>query len=140
MDPRIKRLYWQLTALLLVAHFAGWAHAMPLAIALTAWQAAHVALFRRTLWTLDVQVRIAYTGLLMLGSVAPLWPIHVVQLIGVNALLVCEYCLLARLLVLMPWNRNEPLTALLIRRALLTPPASQAIHRLLNLRVARNLG
>lgn len=140
MELRLKRLYWQLTALLLAAHFAGWTHGMPLAIALTAWQAVHFTVVRRTLRTLDVQVRIAYLGLLMLGSVGPLWPIHAVQLVGVNALLVVDYCLLARLLVLAPWNRIEPLTAQLVLEALLTPPAPQAIHRLLNLRAARDLG
>ena len=41
MDPRIKRLYWQITALLLAAHFAGWAAAMPLSLALTALQTLH---------------------------------------------------------------------------------------------------
>lgn len=140
MNPKIKRLYWQLTALLLAAHFAGWAHAMPLAMALTAWQAAHVAWVRGTLWTLDVQVRIAYLALLVLGHAGPLWPIHVVQFVGVNALLVVDYCLLARLLVLMPWNRVEPLTARLVRQALFMPPAPEAIHRLLQLRAARDLG
>jgi hypothetical protein len=139
MEAKLKRLYWQLTALLLAAHFAGWAYGMPLAIALTAWQAAHVAAMRRTMGTLDVQVRVGYMGLLMLGSTGPLWPIHVVQFIGVNALLVVDYCLLARLLVLMPWNLGEPLTARLAREVLLMPPAPGAIHRLLNLRVARHL-
>jgi len=140
MNARLKRLYWQLTALLLAAHFAGWAHGLSLAIALTAWQAAHFAAVRRTLGTLDVQVRIGYLGLLVLGGVGPLWPIHVVQFVGVNALLVVDYCLLARLLVLMPWNRDQPLTADLLRKALFMPPAPGAIHRLLDLRVARNLG
>lgn len=140
MESRFKRLYWQLTALLLAAHFAGWAHGMSLAIALTAWQAVHFAVVRRTLATLDEQVRVAYLALLMLGSVGPLWPIHAAQFVGVNALLVVDYCLLARLLVLMPWNRVEPLTAQLVHKALLTPPAPHAIHRLLNLRVARDLG
>jgi len=41
VDPRIKRLYWQITALLLAAHFAGWAAAMPLSLALTALQTLH---------------------------------------------------------------------------------------------------
>lgn len=140
MNQRLKRLYWQLTALLLAAHFAGWAHGLSLAMALTGWQAVHFAVVRRTLATLDVQVRIGYAGLLLLGSVGPLWPIHVVQFVGVNALLVVDYCLLARLLVLAPWNRIEPFTAQLLRKVLFTPPAPEAIHRLLGLRAARNLG
>jgi hypothetical protein len=140
MKPTLKRLYWQLTALLLAAHFAGWAPGVPLAIALTAWQVVHFGWVRGTPRTLDVQVRVAYTGLLMLGLVEPLWPIHVVQFVGVNALLVFDYCLLARVLVLMPWNRGEPLTTRLVRDALFTAPAPLAIHRMLNVRAAHDLG
>jgi hypothetical protein len=140
MDPRIKRLYWQVTALLLAAHFAGWAGGLPLAIALTAGQVLHFGAYRRTLQALDVQVRIGYAGLLMLGSVGPLWPIHLVQFVGVNALLVAEYCLLARLLVLMPWNRGVPLSGHLVHQALCTPPAPGAIHHRLQLSSRRELG
>jgi hypothetical protein len=140
MDPRLKRLYWQVTALLLAAHFAGWAAGLPLAIGLTAWQALHFATRRRTLRALDVQVRIGYAALLLLGSVGPLWPVHVVQFVGVNALLVGDYCLLARLLVLLPWNRGVPLSAQLVRQALLSPPTPAAIHHRLDLGPAHKLG
>jgi hypothetical protein len=125
---------------MLAAHFAGWAAGLPVAIALTAVQVLHFAAFRRNLRGLAVQVRIGYLGLLMLGSVGPLWPIHLVQFVGVNALLVADYCLLARVLVLMPWNRGEPLTGQLVRKALFIPPAPGAIHLLLQLRVVRDLG
>lgn len=135
MPARLQRLYWQLTALLLAAHFTGWAWALPAAMALTAWQSAHCAWARGTLQALGVQVRVGYLGLLLLGSVGPLWPIHVVQFVGVNALLVVDYCLLARLLVLMPWNRIDPLSMSLVGRALFTPPAPGAIHQLMNLRL-----
>lgn len=140
MDPRVKRLYWQVTALLLAAHFAGWAGGLPIAIALTSWQVLHFSAFRRTPRALDVQVRIGYAGLLMLGSVGPLWPIHLVQFVGVNALLVVDYCLLARLLVLLPWNRGVPLSARLVRQALFTPPVPGAIHHRLEIRSAPELG
>jgi hypothetical protein len=140
MHPRIKRLYWQVTALLLAAHFAGWAGGLPLAIALTAAQVLHFIAFRRTLRALDVQVRIGYVGLLMLGSVGPMWPVHLVQFVGVNALLVADYCLLARLLVLLPWNRGVPLSTRIVQQALCTPPAPGAIHHRLELRSARELG
>jgi hypothetical protein len=140
MDSRIKRLYWQVTALLLAAHFAGLAVALPLAITLTAVQVLHFSAFRRNLAALDVQVRIGYLGLLLLGKVWLLWPIHAVQFLGVNALLVADYCLLARLLVLLPWNRGVPLSARLVRQALFSAPAPGAIHHRLDLCSARDLG
>jgi len=127
MDARIRRLYWQLTALGLACHFAGWAAALPLVMALNTVQGAHVLASRRSLRPLDVQVRLGYLALLLLGTWGPLWPIHVVQFVGVNALLVADYCPLARLLVLLPWNRREPLSWPLARWLLLSPPVPGSI-------------
>lgn len=123
MHPITRRLYWQLTALLLVIHFMQGPWALALAIALNVLQVVHVALRRRSVRALDVQVRVAYLGLLVLGTLPGLWPIHVVQFVGVNALLVADYCLLARLLTLLPWHRPRPLSVALVRDVLLTPPA-----------------
>ncbi|MCU0963736.1 MAG: hypothetical protein MUF08_01445 [Burkholderiaceae bacterium] len=127
MDPRLKRLYWQATALLLATHLSGWAPGLALAVALNAVQAAHFALHRRSLQAFDVQVRIGYLALLLIGSVGPLWPIHVVQFVGVNAMLVADYCLLARLLVLLPWNRRTRFSPSLLRWALCSPAMPGAI-------------
>ncbi len=127
MDPRIKALYWQATALLLASHFAGWPAGLALAIVLNVAQVGHFALQRRSLRAFDVQVRAGYLTLLLLGTTEFLWPVHVVQFVGVNALLVADYCLLARLLVLMPWNRSTAFSMRLVRWALLSPPAPGAI-------------
>lgn len=128
MGPRTKRLYWQITALLLAAHFAGWPWGMPVVIALNVGQSLHFLAWRRSLRPLDVQVRLAYLGLLLLGHVPGLWFLHLVQFVGVNAMLVADYCLLARLLALLPWNREVPLNPYLVRWVLLSPPAPGAIH------------
>jgi hypothetical protein len=127
MDARWQRGYWQLTALLLAAHFGGWSGALPLVVLLNVLQVNHAVVLRRSLGAMDVQVRIAYLGLLALGSVGPLWPLHVVQFVGVNALLIADYCLLARLLVLLPWHRRGPLSWHLLRCVLLSPPAPGAV-------------
>lgn len=127
MDARIRRLYWQLTALGLACHFAGWTAALPLVLALNAVQVVHVLALRRSLRPLDAQVRLGYLALLLLGTIGPLWPIHVVQFVGVNALLVADYCPLARALVLLPWNRQQPLTPALLRWLALVPPAPGSI-------------
>lgn len=127
MDARLKRLYWQATALLLAAHFAGWAAALPLVLALNLLQALHFAAARRSLRAFDVQVRVAYLMLLVVGTAGPLWPIHWIQFVGVNALLVADYCPLARLLVLLPWNRQVPLSPALLRWLVFSPPAPGAI-------------
>jgi hypothetical protein len=124
MDPRWQRAYWQGTALLLAAHLAGWTAALPLAVLLNVLQINHRVVLRRRLGAFDVQVGVAHVVGLALGSVGPLWPLHVVQLISLNVLLVTDYCLLARLLVLLPGNRPTPLSWRLLRRALLSPPVA----------------
>lgn len=124
MNPTVKRLYWQLTALLLMAHFTGWAHGLPAAIALNGLQAAHFAFVRCGHWrALDLQVRVVYLALLGAGTLPGLGWLHLVQFVGVNAMVVVDYCLLARLLTLLPWNRPQPLSWAFACRVLLLPPA-----------------
>jgi hypothetical protein len=127
MNQRIRRLYWQLTALSLAAYLSGWAPGIHAAIALTVVQTIHFAWRSGSARTFEVQVRIGYLGLLLVGLLPPLWPVHAVQLVGVNALLVADYCPLARLLALAPWNRAAPLTADLVRWIVLAPPQPGSI-------------
>jgi hypothetical protein len=127
VDPRIKRLYWQLTALCLGAHFAGWAPGIGAVIALTAWQTVHFTVRNRSLHSFEVQVRAGYLALLLLGLAPALSPVHVVQFVGVNALLIADYCPLARMLALAPWNRRVPLTLSLLRWVVMAPPAPGSI-------------
>lgn len=128
MNPTVKRLYWQLTGLLLMAHLTGWAEGLPMAIVLNGVQVAHVAFARCGRWrALDVQVRVVYFALLGAGSLPGLGWLHLIQLVGVSALLVADYCPLARLLTLLPWNRTQPLSWAFVRRVLLLPPAPGSI-------------
>jgi len=127
MKPLTRRAYWQLTASLLTAHFAGWAAGMDSVIALTVLHALHCTARSRSDRRLDVQVRWFYLLLLVLGLAPGLGWIHLVQWAGVSALLVADYCAAARLLVLMPWNRSVPLTGALVRWALLSPPSPESI-------------
>jgi hypothetical protein len=68
-------------------------------------------------------VRTGYLVLLLAGHLPGLWPIHLLQFVGINALLVADYCPLARMLVLLPWNRRVPLSLSLLRWLVLAPPA-----------------
>jgi hypothetical protein len=127
MNSMLQRLCWQLSALLLAAHFAGASLAIEAAMALCTAQALDMVRQRRSLHAFQVQVRLAYLGLLGLGTWPPLAALHVLQFVGVNALLVADYCPLARLLVLMPWNRRVPFSLALLRWAAFSPPAPGAI-------------
>ena len=127
MDPRIQRLYWHCTTLLFATHFAGWSAGLGAVIGLNVVQVAHFLARRRSLRAFDVQVRIGYLLLLAAGSVGPLWPLHAIQFVGANALLVVDYCPLARMLLLLPWNRRQPLSPALVRWIAFAPPRPGSI-------------
>lgn len=101
---------WLLTALALGAHLGGFRAGLPLAVALTTLQGLRFVVRAGPLDAFPVQVRVAYIVLLFLGSWPPLVAVHWAQLAGTTALIVFDYCPLARLLSLLPYNRRGPLT------------------------------
>ena len=125
MNPIVNLLYWQLMALLLACRLVGWRPALSMALTLGLMQALHFAWVRRSWRARDVQVRLVFLALLACGLPPAMAWLHAMQLGGVLLLLVADYCLLARLLDLAPWNRDQPLSAALIRKAMLTPPAQR---------------
>lgn len=127
MNPIFNRLYWQLMALLLACRLSGWRPAIALSLALGAVQALHFAWVRRGWRARDVQVRVVFLVLLACGLPPEMAWLYALQLGGVLLLLVVDYCFLARLLDLAPWNRDEPLSAALLRKALLTPPSQRVV-------------
>jgi hypothetical protein len=127
MDVRLKRAYWQLTSLAMAAHFGGWEPGLSAAIVITAGQTTHFVVEGRDPRAFEVQVRGAFLALLLLGLVPPLWPIHAAQFVGINLRLVTDYCPLARMLALAPWNRTVPLSWSLARWLMLSPPAPGSI-------------
>ena len=127
IDVRLKRAYWHFTTLALAAYFGGWGAGLDVAIAVTAGQAIHFGAEQRSLCSLEVQVRAAYLGLLLIGLVPSLGFIHVAQFVGLIARMIFEYCPLARMLALAPWNRTVPLSWSLVRWLVFSPPAPGSI-------------
>ena len=119
---RISWWYWLATVPLLGLHLAGLPWALPAAMALCAVQALHFAVEDRSLVTFPVQVRLGFLALLLAGAWEPLRFVHWVQLVGTTAFVLTGYCLLARLLSLLPWNRTEPFTLSLAVRVLSQAP------------------
>jgi hypothetical protein len=124
--PDIAWWYWAAMALLLAAGPL-WPAAGFVAAALGVVQAVHFYARLEQIGALPVQVRIACLGLLLAGLAAPLAFIHWLVLVGTLARVAFDYCPLARTLALMPWNRRQPLTLALVRRAYLTPPTQESI-------------
>ena len=89
--------------------------------------AAHVILFlflfRFRLTAFPVQLRITYLIWIAVGTYVP----HMVILmyittIGLASNLFVGYCLLARMMYLLPWNREESFSFSLLKSVILTPP------------------
>ncbi len=71
-----------------------------------------------------VQVRLAYLLWTFLGTCVPgMTFLMYITTVGLPANLFLNYCPLARLMLLMPWNRTEPLSLIVLKRVFLSPPS-----------------
>ena len=113
---------WLVNATLLALGLAGFAAAFLAAIALATGQCVFFIWRDRSLRSYAVQIRIAYVTLLMVSFAPPMRWLYWLPAVGTYALVFFGYCLAARTLSLMPWNRSQPLTAPLLRRTFFTAP------------------
>lgn len=114
--------YWAVTIPLIAFGLAGYNAGFIAAAALTAVQIVHFYSREKRLLAFPVQVRIAYLGLLLLAQWPPFYWVYWLQLIGTTAMVLFSYCLLARALSLMPWNRSEPFSLKLLVRTFISAP------------------
>jgi len=121
--------YWLATAAVMTGYLAGMPGARETAAALLVVQIAHFLWRARSLVAFPVQVRLAYLAIFVAGLTPDLAVLHWIQTIGVWAEVLAGYCLLARLLALLPWNRRAPLTLGTVRFVLFSPPGRGSILR-----------
>ncbi len=119
--------YWLATIpMLMVALATGGLGFLPVA-ALTVAQGIHYTIRERSATAFSVQVRLAYLALLALSLLPHLVWIAWAQLAGTTVRVIFNYCILARTVSLLPWNRSVRLTGSLILRTFLTPPTQNSI-------------
>jgi hypothetical protein len=106
--------YWLVTDIALAYGLLGGPFGFAPVIGITLVQAGHYLTRERSLRAFPVQVRLGYLGLLLLGQWLPLTFIYWIQLAGTSAMVCFDYCPLARVLSLMPWNRRQPFTLSLV--------------------------
>lgn len=114
--------YWLASTTCLWLAIAVDPFAFQLALGIGVVQLVHFALGERSMTAFPVQNRIGY--LLVLLSAMPemlSWMIWV-PAIGTALRVLFGYCLMARILMLMPFNRTRPLSWRFVRDAFLTPP------------------
>lgn len=122
MPKEITWWVWLATALLLVVGLTGHPVGFVAAILLSVMQSGFFRAKHRSWMPYAVQIRMAYTALLVVSLLPPLRWLYWLPTVGTFALLFFGYCLMARVLSLMPWNRVEPINAQLLLRTFLAPP------------------
>lgn len=115
---------WLITAVLLAAGLAGDAGFFVAAIVLSAGQGAVFVWKHGSARPYAVQIRLAYYAALLLVWFVPglRWG-YWLPMLGTFALVLFGYCLMARALSLLPWNRSEPVSPQLLLRTFFTAPA-----------------
>ena len=113
---------WLVTACLLLMGLTGKPEAFVAALLLSIAQSVLFFARERAFKAFPVQLRLAYTLLLILCLLPPIRWLFWLPAVGTFALVLVGYCLMARMLSLLPWNRTEPMTADLLRRTFLSRP------------------
>jgi len=119
--------YWLVTGVLLAAALWGWPLGFAPAIGLTAAQTLHYLAWEGSAKAFPVQVRIGYLAWMLAGLWAPFGFFHWIQLAGTATMLLVDYCPMARLVSLMPWNRRTRLTLGLVVRTFARSPVRGSI-------------
>lgn len=127
---RYKQLswwYWLATDLLLAAALWGWGLGFVPVVGLTILHMLHFRLREGTWLAFPVQVRIGYLLWLLAGLWSPLGWFHWIQIAGTTAMVLVDYCPMARMVSLLPWNRRSPLSLRLVWRTFASPPTRGSI-------------
>jgi hypothetical protein len=122
MPRNLRWWVWLVTALCLTAGLIGYSSGFYAAVIISVIQTVIYDIKEKWALTFPVQVRFAYTGLLILCQVPSLGWLYWLPTMGTFALVFFGYCVMARILSLLPGNRTEPMSADLIRWTFLTPP------------------
>ena len=114
--------HWALAVPLLAAHLMGVEGALGIACVLCVVSGGYFFSIVRAWRPYPVQLRLAYLAMLVGGTLPFGEWLHWLQLVGTTAMVTVGYCLLARVLNLLSWNRSEPLTWALVKRSLFRDP------------------
>jgi hypothetical protein len=119
---------WAITAVCLAAGLMGYSSGFYVAILISLIQTVVYDLKQTSALSFPVQIRLAYTILLILCQVPSLGWLYWVPTAGTFALVFFGYCLMARILSIIPGNRTEPMSLDLILRTFLTPPDAYVLE------------
>lgn len=113
---------WAITAALLLVGLSGYSPAFVGAMAVTAGHGLILLVRDRSRSAFSVQLRAAYLLLQLICYPPSMRWLYWLPTAGTLALVVFGYCLLARLLSLLPWNSREAYTLARLRRTFFSAP------------------
>ncbi len=119
--------YWFVTACLLTAGLAGVEAGFVLAIGLSLVQLIHFTLREQSMTAFAVQVRFWFLMLVLAAYPEPMQIVYWLPAAGTWARSVFGYCLMARTLALLPWNRREAFSIELVTRTFFSRPVRGSI-------------
>jgi hypothetical protein len=108
MPRNLSWWVWLVTALCLTAGLIGYSSGFYAAVIISVIQTVIYDIKEKSVLTFPVQVRFAYTGLLILCQVPSLGWLYWVPTMGTFGLVLFGYCLMARILAGKPHGANEP--------------------------------
>lgn len=114
---------WLITAVALVIGIVRYRSGFLVAIVISLAQTIYFFQKHGSLSPSPVQIRVAYTLLLIVCLHPGLRWLFWLPMIGTFALVLFGYCLMARFLSLLPWNRKEAISGKSLRHTFLSPPA-----------------
>jgi hypothetical protein len=118
---------WAILAGLMLLGLAGWIAARDAAMVLAILQVVSYLLVYRSPKPFPTQLRLAYVLWMAVSLVPPLFIMYWILAAGTTARVATGYCAMARLLLLLPWNRSVPLTWARIRTIALHPPIQGSV-------------
>lgn len=121
--------YWLITDVLLIMEVSIGANGLALAIALTLVQVVHFYRIERAVSGFATQVRIAYLLLLVLALWQPLYELLYLVIIGTSAMVLVNYCFLARFMSLMPWNHDQAYSWAMMRDTFFSKPVTGSVKK-----------
>ena len=120
--------YWAAISALLVAGLAGRFEAFYIAAAVSVAQLVHYALRERSLTVFSVQVRLVYAAVLLIDIAWEPMRLHLWWMAFFTlAVVIFDWCLLSRIMVLMPWNRREAMSWRLVHRTFFSGPVKGSV-------------
>ena len=121
--------FWLITVLFLSAGVYGLQIGFLLAIGFTVFQLVYFSIKLKSLTAFPVQVRAFYLILLIISLPESLQWLYWIPTVGTWAQVFVGYCLMARCVSLLPWNRTEKFSIELFNKTIFSRPVRGTVQQ-----------